>query len=94
MGACLFSDRTCNGKSCISSNVNAGEAELIDYTQSSGSPSPFPLMKCRNIYVLPGIPKLLQEKWKVHCLACYNGCVCVCVCVWRKAGCGGGGGGV
>ncbi len=45
--------------------MNAGEAELIDYTQPSGSPSPFPLMKCRNIYVLPGIPKLLREKWKV-----------------------------
>ncbi|KAK9840250.1 hypothetical protein WJX74_006136 [Apatococcus lobatus] len=42
----------------------AGEAELIDYAQPSGGLSPFPLMKCRNIYVLPGIPHLLRQKWK------------------------------
>lgn len=45
--------------------VWAGEVELIDYSQPSGGMSPFPLMKCRNIYVLPGIPHLLQQKWKV-----------------------------
>lgn len=25
--------------------------------------SPFPLVRCRNVYVLPGIPALLQRKW-------------------------------
>ncbi|KAK9846826.1 hypothetical protein WJX84_007716 [Apatococcus fuscideae] len=44
--------------------VPAGEAELIDKNGSSDGPSAFPLMRCRNIYVLPGIPHLLQEKWK------------------------------
>ncbi|KAK9813658.1 hypothetical protein WJX73_002147 [Symbiochloris irregularis] len=43
----------------------AGEVEAIDYTLSDGQPSPFPLIRCRNIYVLPGIPELLRSKWKV-----------------------------
>lgn len=43
----------------------AGEVEAIDYTHSDGQPSPFPLIRCRNIYVLPGIPELLRAKWKV-----------------------------
>ena len=43
----------------------AGEVELIDYSQPDGSPSPFPLLQCRNIYVLPGVPHLLERKWQV-----------------------------
>ena len=40
--------------------------ELIDYKQADGSPSPFPLLLCRNVYVLPGVPHLLQQKWQVR----------------------------
>ena len=54
----------------------AGEVEAIDYTHSDGQPSPFPLIRCRNIYVLPGIPELLRSKWKVghHAPSCQHDC--------------------
>lgn len=38
---------------------------LIEHRLDSGELSPFPLLRCRNVYVLPGIPTLLQKKWKV-----------------------------
>lgn len=42
----------------------SSEIVLIDYQQSDGSTSPFPLVRCRNIYLLPGVPSLVQQKWK------------------------------
>jgi len=40
------------------------EIALIDYNQADGTVSPFPLLKCRNVYVLPGVPSLVQQKWR------------------------------
>lgn len=38
--------------------------ELIDYNlPDSGEPSRFPVFKVDNIYVLPGVPHLLVQKW-------------------------------
>lgn len=37
---------------------------MIDHTFESGGPSPFSLPRCRNVYILPGVPTLLQQKWK------------------------------
>jgi len=42
----------------------AGESELIELEDDSTKLSPFPLVQCRNIYVLPGVPTLLQTKWR------------------------------
>lgn len=42
----------------------AGESELIELEDDSTKLSPFPLVQCRNIYVLPGVPTLLQAKWR------------------------------
>lgn len=36
-------------------------------------PSPFPLLRCRNVFVLPGIPSLLQKKWQVRHPLCLPG---------------------
>lgn len=36
---------------------------LIEFQTNAGTVSPFPLVRCRNVYSLPGIPSLLQEKW-------------------------------
>ncbi len=36
------------------------EVHLIEYRLEGGALSPFPLLRCRNVYVLPGIPALLQ----------------------------------
>ena len=45
-----------------------------------GSLSPFPVLQCRNVYVLPGVPHLLRKKWAVSvqlrplllaCLCCF-----------------------
>jgi hypothetical protein len=30
-----------------------------------GAQSPFPVLQCRNVYVLPGVPYLLRKKWVV-----------------------------
>ncbi|KAG2492852.1 hypothetical protein HYH03_009006 [Edaphochlamys debaryana] len=39
-------------------------AELIDYTlPDSHEPSRFPIFRVNNIYVLPGVPSLLVQKW-------------------------------
>ena len=40
------------------------EITLIDYTQADGSVSPFPLFRIRNVYVLPGVPSLVQQKFR------------------------------
>lgn len=32
----------------------------------SGQPSPFPIVHIRNTFILPGIPALLQQKWKAR----------------------------
>lgn len=40
------------------------EVSLIDYFQADGTISPFPLVRVRNVYILPGIPSLLQQKWR------------------------------
>eukprot|EP00955_Chlamydomonas_euryale_P100496 365289-Chlamydomonas_euryale.AAC.11 len=40
-----------------------GEAELLDHRLASGELSKWPVVRCRNIYVLPGVPHLLQQKW-------------------------------
>ncbi|PSC67404.1 FAD synthase [Micractinium conductrix] len=48
------------------------EVQLIEYRLEGGALSPFPLLRCRNIFVLPGIPALLQKKWRAveaHLLA-------------------------
>jgi hypothetical protein len=42
----------------------AGESELIELEDDTTKLSPFPLVRCRNIYVLPGVPTLLQAKWR------------------------------
>ena len=40
------------------------EVTLIDYIQADGVSSPFPLVRCRNTYILPGVPSLVQQKWR------------------------------
>jgi hypothetical protein len=32
--------------------------------------SPFSLPRCRNVYVLPGVPDLLQQKWRTLKVLC------------------------
>lgn len=39
------------------------EVVLLDYEDEMGNLSPFPLLRVRNVYVLPGIPSLVQAKW-------------------------------
>lgn len=45
--------------------VCAGELKAIDCLMEDGSQSPFPVLQCRNVYVLPGVPHLLRKKWAV-----------------------------
>ena len=40
------------------------EATVVDTLDEAGRPTAFPLLKCRNVFVLPGIPSLLQQKWR------------------------------
>lgn len=40
------------------------EVALIDYAGEDGGVAPFPLVRCRNVYVLPGVPTLLRKKWR------------------------------
>ena len=42
----------------------AGESELIELEEDVAKQSPFPLVQCSNIYILPGVPELLQQKWR------------------------------
>ena len=45
--------------------MSAGEVTAIDCLMDDGSQSPFPVLQCRNVYVLPGVPHLLRKKWLV-----------------------------
>jgi FAD synthetase len=46
-----------------------GEVELLDYRlppsdgQGEGELSKWPIVKARNVYILPGVPFLLRQKW-------------------------------
>ena len=40
-----------------------GEAELLEYRLDGGEFSKFPVIRCRNAYILPGVPFLLRQKW-------------------------------
>lgn len=40
------------------------EASIIEALDDSGTPTPFPILKCRNVFVLPGIPELMRRKWR------------------------------
>eukprot|EP00887_Chlorella_sp_A99_P006739 scaffold3.g6739.t1 len=42
------------------------EVQLIEHVDG-GRLSPFPLVCCRNVYILPGIPALVQKKWEAVC---------------------------
>ena len=46
--------------------MTTGACSIIDYVREDGTQSPFPLIRCENIFVLPGVPGLLQAKWKVQ----------------------------
>lgn len=35
----------------------------MDTFDLAGKLSPFPLVKCRNVYALPGVPEYLRGKW-------------------------------
>ena len=39
------------------------ETALIEYTLKDGRPSPYPLVRCRNVYILPGVPSVVEQKW-------------------------------
>jgi molybdenum cofactor synthesis domain-containing protein len=39
------------------------ETVLIEHTLQDGRPSPYPLVRCRNIYILPGVPSVVEKKW-------------------------------
>ncbi|GBF98909.1 FAD synthase [Raphidocelis subcapitata] len=36
---------------------------LLSPAATKGASSPFPIVKCKNVYMLPGVPHLLQKKW-------------------------------
>lgn len=40
------------------------EVEFVDTFDLDGKLTPFPLVKCRNIYALPGVPEYLRGKWR------------------------------
>lgn len=50
----------------MSEAPTGSEVAIIEYRINNGELSPFPLVRCRNVYVLPGIPHLLQKKWLVR----------------------------
>lgn len=41
-----------------------GDSEMVDHSFDGGGVSPFSLPRCRNLYILPGVPTLLQQKWR------------------------------
>ena len=39
------------------------ETVLIEHRGEDGRPSAYPLVRCRNIYILPGVPSVVEKKW-------------------------------
>jgi hypothetical protein len=39
------------------------ETQLVEVLGANGANSPFPLVRCRNVFVLPGVPQLVKQKW-------------------------------
>ena len=48
----------------LSASSYAGESQIIELVEDTGRQSPFPLVQCRNICIMPGVPELLQRKWR------------------------------
>eukprot|EP00210_Caulerpa_lentillifera_P001702 g1636.t1 len=44
--------------------VPQDEVAFIDNFDLDGNLTPFPLVKCRNVYILPGVPEYLRGKWR------------------------------
>ena len=59
----MFGEDTTEAHLKMAEAPTGGEVTLIEYAGDDGRASPFPLLKCRNVFVLPGIPALLQKKW-------------------------------
>jgi molybdopterin-biosynthesis enzyme MoeA-like protein len=36
---------------------------MIPHKLRDGRPSPYPLVRCRNVYILPGVPSVVEKKW-------------------------------
>ena len=45
--------------------VRAAETTILEVGQQ-GRPCTFPVVRARNVYVLPGVPELLRQKWQVR----------------------------
>jgi len=39
------------------------ETVMIPHKLRDGRPSPYPLVRCRNVYILPGVPSVVEKKW-------------------------------
>lgn len=46
--------------------VRAAETTILEVGQQQGRPCTFPVVRARNVYVLPGVPELLRQKWQVR----------------------------
>ena len=54
-----------NQKSIHNHKPVVEEVQLLEVKKEDGSLSPFPVVACRNIFILPGVPHLLHRKWQV-----------------------------
>lgn len=46
--------------------MSAAETTILELEPRDDRTSAFPVVRARNVYVLPGIPELLRKKWQVR----------------------------
>ena len=53
---------------CITAGmcVRAAETTILEAGREQGRLCAFPVVRARNVYVLPGVPELLRQKWQVR----------------------------
>ena len=46
--------------------ARAAETAILEQASPAGAGAAFPIVRARNVYVLPGVPELLRRKWQAR----------------------------
>ena len=71
--------------------ARAAETAILEQASPAGAGAAFPIVRARNVYVLPGVPELLRRKWQARpCPGGWSGAPKLLHRKWQPCPCLGG----